>query len=933
MNERDVDGLTPRNERFAPGDVVADRYRIVALVGRGGMGEVWRADDLILETPVALKLLHGSQDEYREQVLNEVRISRQVTHPSVCRVFDIGEIDGEAFLSMEFVHGEDLAALLKRAGRLPPEKVVDIAHQLCSGVAAAHSRGVLHRDLKPANLLVDDAGQICITDFGIAVATATSKDQRSFGTPRYMAPEQLAHAAPSSEQTDIYALGLVLYEVLTGHHPLEPGDGRLDPDARLVHPSELIEGVDPRLERAIVSALAREPRERPESARAMQAMLPPLDGTSGGESASAGPEGPAYVRSIPANARWWYLGFAAAAAVLLGAALAARLFTATPALTDKDTIIVSDIVNTTGDAEFDGTIKQALAVALEQSPFLQVASEERVQDTLRLMGRPDDPRLTAQAAREVAEREGFKAVLSGSIASLGRNYVISLEAMNAETSEVMARQQVEAQGKERVLETLGTITARLREQLGESLPSIARFNAPLERATTPSLAALKAYTTAMEHLRAGPSLDALPFLRRAIELDPEFGLAYAQLSAVYANTRQPGLAPPLSERAFELRDRVSERERFLISWRYYRDATQNWEKALELARSWAAAYPREAAAFNSLGLANLELGRTDDAIAAFEQSRTIDPGFLTPYLNLGSTFMTLGRYADARVPLQYAWDHGNTGAIVMRYLYMLAFAQNDSASMERLERQATGTVEEYAAFSWKGRRQGFLGQNRAAHATMRQGIQLAIARGLDGPAAQMETEDAEIHALAGECRAAKQEVASGLGFSRDNFTLERASRVLAWCGDAPGAQVLVQELVTRFPEATQTLHRWIPVTNAVLALRRNEPARVIEALNEVGAFATAAQFWPAYLRGLAYQQLGDVASARRQFQAIADNRGQYVFSPLYALAHIGLSRLAAVDGQIPESAAAYDRALAIWKDADADLPQLREARRERASLR
>ena len=891
--------------RFTPGQIFAGRYRMIELLGHAAMGDVWQADDLVLETPVALKILPIDGVGRRELVLNEVRLARQITHPAVRRVFDVGEVDGEAFLSMELVSGEDLAALLKRAGRLTPEKVNDIAHQLCGGLAAAHAQGVLHRDLTPANILIDDRGEIHILDFGIAVPSAPDAQTDSGSTPG----------------TDIYALGLVLFELLTGRHPFAIPDTARQRKARPPRPSQLVGTLDARLENAIMAALSPNPRDRPASAAALEALLPPL-----------GEDPRARVSTILSHR--WAMGFAIGA-VAIAVAFASTFFISAPSvpLAEGDTIILADIANATTDPVFDRTLKQALAVALEESPFLQLLGDDRTQETLRLMGRSGDTRVTAQIAREIAQREGLKAVLTGSISSLGRNFVISLEALNAQTGEVMAREQVEAEGKERVLGALGNAASRLRESLGESLPSIQRFNTPPERATTASLEALKAYSTAVEHLRAARALEAVPYLKRAIELDPEFALAYAELSRVYTNTQQPALAPPLSEKAFALRDRVSERERHLISWRYHRDATQNWEKALDVARAWTTAYPREAAAFNSLGLASLELGRHDEAIAAFNQARSVDPSFMTPYLNLGFIYTRLGQYEQARQALQYAVDRGTEGSTLSRDLYALAFVRNDTATMDRLEREASNTLEEYASFNWRGRREGFLGRVQSAHDAYRQGIQLATSRGLVGPAAQMEAEDAEIHAVVGQCDAARREAAAGVALSRDNFTMERASRALAWCGAFAESAVLTKELAIRFPEATQTLHRWLPITAAATAMRRGDPVRTVELLTEVRELEAGAQFWPAYLRGLAFQQQKDVSNARAQLQFIIDHRGYYMYSPLYPLAHLELARVATKDGAVAQAREAYDAFLALWKDADANLPQMIAARQERASLK
>src|SRR5512138_66620 len=581
---------------FSPGQMFAGRYRMVARIGRGGMGDVWRADDVILQTPVALKLIPSTANDQAGRILNEVRVARQITHPAVCRVFDVGNADGVVFFTMELVDGEDLAALVRRVGRLPLEKVNDIARQLCGGLAAAHAQGVLHRDLKPGNVLIDNHGQVRITDFGIAISQRQPATHSLTGTPAYMAPEQRAIGATLSPQTDIYALGLVLYELLVGQHPFKQHSAAQPPP----RPSAVVPSVDPRLERVIMDALSIDPVGRPASATDFAARLAqPVAGQSSDTTRTT-------VSISGRRISWWIIGSAVAAVV--GIIAVGLTFFVSPSagartLTAQDTIVIADFENTTNEPVFDGALKVALAVALEQSPFLKVFPDDRARDTLRLMERSPEERITRALARDIARREQLKALISGSIASLGRNYVIALEAINADTGDIMAREQAEATSKEQVLTSLGAASTRLRERLGESLASVQKFDAPLPRATTPSLDALHAYSLALSDGREVPRLESIPQLKRAIELDPTFAMAHAQLSAVYANTGQSALAPTYSKRAFELRDRVSERERFFISWRYYRDAVQAWDKALELTRSWTATYPREVTAFNSLGAA------------------------------------------------------------------------------------------------------------------------------------------------------------------------------------------------------------------------------------------------------------------------------------------------------------------------------------------
>ena len=902
-------------ERFAPGDVFAGRYRMITLLGRGGMGEVWRADDLVLSTAVALKLIHTTGPEGRERILHEVRLARQITHPAVCRVFDVGDHEGEIFFSMELVRGEDLASLLKRVGRLPSEKVIDIARQLSGGLAAAHARGVLHRDLKPANVLIDDTGSVRITDFGIAVIGIETGQYVQVGTPGYMAPEQLTPGGRLSDRTDLFALGVVLYELLVGHHPFN----RSTPTGPPPRLSALVPDVSPQLEGVIMQALAVDPQRRPASAQAMAAAL------------DVEPVG------IAARRKTWWWAAAAALVALIAVAIASPLVFSGGGreLTEQDVIVLADFMNTTGEPVFDGALKVALAVALEQSPFLKVFPDDRVQETLRLMNRPPGERVTRGIAREIAQREQLKALLAGSIGTLGRNYVLAIEAVNAESGDVMARQQVEVASKEQVLTALGNAVSKLREKLGESLASVQRFDVPLARATTASLEALQAYSRALDEGRVTPRLEATPHLKRAIELDPNFALALALLSGVYNNTGQSSLAPEFSRRAFELRDRVSERERFFISWRYYRDATQAWEKSLDLARLWTVTYPREAFAFNSLGNALLHFGQYEQAIEPYRQGLKLDQKFSPLYSNLAGTYMALNRFEDAKAVLQEAIARGMNFPGIHRISYLIAFLEGDSAAMTRHFEASIGLRRTNAAYGWQAHVAAFGGRLAAAHEQFRQGVTMALQGGFKEVAAQLAIEDAEMHAIGGLCADVRAEVAEGLGLSRDNFSLERASRALALCGADDEASALGAELRKRFSEATLTNRLMLPVADAALSLHRGQAARSIELLEPVAAYNHTpwSEFWPTFLRGQAYLQLKDGRAAAAQFQSIVDHRGEAPVSQLYPLAELGLARAQVLTGDADTARASYDRFLTLWAQADSGLPLIKAARTERARLR
>jgi len=908
---------------FSAGDVFAGRYRMITRIGRGGMGDVWRADDLILDAPVALKLMHSASPSDRSRILQEVRLARTITHPSVCRVFDVGEAGETIFFSMEFVQGEDLAALLKRTGRLTSERVLEIAHQLCGGLAAAHAEGVLHRDLKPANVLIDQDGRVRITDFGIAVTTSDAGPQLMIGTLGYMAPEQLTADARVTERTDVYALGVVLYELVTGQ-PYHMS--RSEPSSRL---SPLAPGINPQLERAILKAIARDPQDRPATALEMAADLPDIDTAE--DSDGAGRLSKRIHRRTPG----WLAG--AAAVVALVAAAAAFVWTrpAQGALTARDTIILADFLNTTGDPVFDSTLKVALAVALEQSPFLKVFPDDRAHEDLPLMQRSPSEGITRAIARQIAEREQLKALVAGSITSLGRHYVVGLEAVNAHNGDVMAREQVEVASKEEVLTSLGAAASRLRRQLGESLASIQRYDVSLPQATTPSLEALHAYALAIDEGRINDQRpESIPHLKRAIELDPHFALAMAQLSGTYANTWQSALAPEWSRKAFELRDRVSERERYMISWRYYRDATQAWDQGLELARSWTDAYPRESTAFNSVGRAAWALGQYQQAIAPLRESIRLDPRFFAPRLNLLWTLTGLNQFDAAKKVLEGARAANVHSIGFPQMAYLLAFIENDTATMMRELDAAVALPDGAWASNWQPRISAFGGHIAKAHEEFRRSVAVTSQTNLTELSGLYSAQDAISHAVVGQCAEARSEAAAAVHLSRDNFTLESAARALAWCDADADALKLSAELARRYPDAILTTHVMLPVIAAASALRSGRPARGLELLEPVRPFdhAQAAEFWPAYLRGEAQLQLKHSAEAAAEFRSITDHRGELVDAPLYPLAHLGLAR-ALASGNDPDGARqAYLVFLTVWKGADANLLPLQQARREFARL-
>ncbi len=822
------------------------------------------------------------------------------------RVFDVGEADGRVFLSMELVEGEDLATLLRRAGRLPVEKVIDIGGQLCDALAAAHAQGVLHLNLTLASVLIDTDGFIRVIDFGVGMEGPAFEACRP-----YCAPERCEPGGIVSERTDLYAVGVILYELLVGRQTL---DGARSDSGRWLKPSRFADEVNSALDRVILDALEPDPRRRPASAAAMGLRLH---------------------QSVTPHRSW---GWSAAIAVIvigLLAGLASFFYRgAAPPLTDRDTMVVADFVNTTGEPVFDGALKVALAVALEQSPFLKVFPDERVHDTLRLMERSPDERITRDIAREIAVREQLKALVAGSIARLGSHYVLTLEAVNTQSGDVIAREQAEVPDREQVLTALGTAATSLRKKLGESLASVQRFDVPLARATTGSLDALHAYSLALDdgmNMKSG----AIPHLLRAIELDPQFALAQALLSGVYANTDRRSDAPVLARRAFELRDRVSERERFFISWRYYRDSAQAWDQALDTATSWTRTYGREPFAFNSLGLASATFGRHEPAVEAFRTAIALDRRFLPPYGNLVGSLIALGRFDEARAAIRDARAAGIEATSLHRGAFWLAFLAGDAdAVRSALAAAHASTVAAVQALIWEARAAAFNGRIGAADELFERGVRESAAASQPELAGQWQAEKAETHALAGDCAGSRDAASAAVTHSRDNFTLERTARALAFCGQQAAASTIAAELARRFPEATLTRQIQLPVIDALLTFH-DRPAVAIDRLDVVRPYdgAPSAEFWPTYVRGAAYLGMKDGEKAGREFQQILNHRPASPTTMLYPLAMLGAGRAATLTGDSARARRAYDDFFRAWRDAEGQLPVIQQARREYDALR
>ena len=607
------------------------------------------------------------------------------------------------------------------------------------------------------------------------------------------------------------------------------------------------------------------------------------------------------------------------------------------ALTEKDTIVLADFANTTGDSVFDDTLKQALAVDLDQSPFLNIVSEETVGQTLRQMTHSPNERLTRDLAREVCQRAGSKAYLAGSIAALGAQYVIGLEALNCVSGDVLAREQVTAAGKEQVLAALGQAAAQLRNEVGESLRSVQKFDVPLEQATTNSLEALKAYTLGVKTSLEKGNAEAIPFDKRAIEFDPNFAMAYDGLGVDYTNLNQPRLAADYFKKAFDLRDRVTEREKFHITTLYYTLATGELEKANQTYELWIQAYPRDATARANLGTSYMFLGQYEKAATETRESLRLEPNWGDGYANLSQIYLALNRFVEARTTTEDALGRKFDDIALHLNLYALAFFQSDVAAMKQ---QADWAIGKPGAEEWmlslESDTEAWSGKLGKARALSRQAVETARRNDEKEPAALWQTNAALREALFGNADAARQNASAAVALAPGSRDAEAQSALAyALAGDAAHAQSLGDDLGKRFPQGTVVQSVWLPTVRAQIETGRENPARSIELLQASAPYelGSLSGLYPVYVRAEAYLSAHQGNEAAVEFQKILDHRGVVFNEPIGAFAHLEIGRAYALQGDTAKAKAAYQDFLTLWKDADPDIPVLITAKAEYAKLK
>jgi eukaryotic-like serine/threonine-protein kinase len=966
------------------------RYEIRSKVGEGGMGAVYLAHDAKLNRKVALKILPldvASDPVRMNRFVQEAKAASGLNHPNIITIFEVDETESGHFIAMEFVEGTTLREHIT-AESLKLGDAVDVAIQITSALAAAHEAGIIHRDIKPDNIMIRRDGIVKVLDFGLAKLTERTAsiyvdseaptsiplktDPGSvIGTAVYMSPEQ-ARGLSVDARTDIFSLGVLVYELIARRLPFKGAD-LIEVLAAIVddkEPPPLVRyspNTPPELQRIVGKMLAKDSNERYQSAKdllidlrsvkkrleleaEMERTLPPEQyhalttreipsavKTALPETVSAGPMPPAKGRSLGDQVKLHkrtmaIVGGVIALALVLGLFWYFKRPVPTP-LTERDTLVVADFVNTTGDPVFDGTLRQALAAQLEQSPFLNIFSDQRVRETLRFMNAPADTRVTKEIAREICERQGLKAFLTGSISMLGSHYVVTLEATNAQTLDTIAVQQAEADSKEQVLTALGTAATQLREKLGESLASIKNFDAPIVQATTSSLEALRFYSMGVEQQLKGKYLDAIPLFKRATEIDPNFARAYASMSSMYYNTRQYDLAAEASRKAYDLRDRVGANEKLYITQVYYDNVTGELEKYLETLELWKRTYPRDSAPHNNLAVKYTELGQFEKGIEEATEAIRLNPNSASGHSLLAACFVGLNRFAEARDVIHRAQSQKLDNLRMHQNLYRMAFVTGDAAAMKQEVDWATGKPEEYAAQMWQADSAAFAGQLQKAKGFSKRAFELAEQRDLKEVAAQVAAGSALRDAQFGDCREVKTETAKALGLSHDRLTMSLAANALAICGDAGQTKSIMDELLTRFPTDTLINQQRIPLIEALAALQRGNAAEALQLLESTRGYGRYLLFPIAYVRGQAYLHDQKGTDAAAQFREIVDHRGWSALSFFYPLAHVGLARAAALQGDASTARKAYQDFFSMWKDADADIPLLIEAKKEYEKLK
>ena len=945
-------------------ETVVSHYRVLHQLGEGGMGVVYAAEDLRLGREVAIKFLRADepdQEQWLARFEREARLASALKHPHICTIHELGEQGGRPFIVMELLEGRTIKEMLE-GGPLAIGEALDFAVQIGEALVAAHERGIVHRDIKPANLFVTHGDLLKVLDFGLAKIASRSQPittpmtgqtgahaaggpevtatGAAVGTAAYMSPEQ-ATGQPVEARTDLFSFGSVLYEMVTGRRAF-PGDTAAIVLQRLVNgdvvpPRALDSRVPDRLEAIILRALQNDVSLRYQSAKEMLGDLRILARDLASERPAVSDDAPAEERSAP-NRRW--LVWPLVATLLIAAAVGVwRWLTPPKPLSDRDSLLIGTFANNTGEAVFDETLLTALKVHLGQSPFLDIVGDDRIGETLRLMGRRTDEPMTHEVAREVCRRLSVKGMLEGSVSRLGSNYVLSLGATDCESGTSVARQQGEATSASEVLPVLGSLSSSMRTVLGESLPSIRQFDVPIEQATTKSLEALRAYALGLAERRRGRELESVAFFNQAIELDPDFASAYTTLSTVYGSLGELRRSEEYARLAYDRHKRVSERERLFIEYQYHDRVTGDQHKAAETLEVWKLSYPRDSRPVNALALIHIRFGRYDKGVTEAQEALRRTPGHPFPLSNLAAAYRGLGKYDEARKVAEEAVTLGVATTPTRRLLYQLGVMAGDGSDAAQLE-WAKGRSREFDLTSAHAQVAAYRGQLRLATQLYTDAADKAIARGLNGTAGGFFAHLAWTEALFGDPSRSGERVreiiartpeGSEAGEALPRF---RVAIALGLAGLAREAREIVAPAERRYPNATLVRALLVPATAASIALERNRPDDAIESLEVARSLETGSTsaLVPTYLRGAAYLAKRNGPAARAEFERVLERRGVDPFAPIQPMSQLGVARALALEGDVEKSRAAYDRLFQLWRDADPDLPILQRARTEYARL-